>query len=136
MPRTLCSDLVYYREPESLAVCVMCVCEFDAGLARVRGQCVVHGLVMSCPLSVLKYYLKFVVFGGLEFERPDRVRDVTRVARRQQLAAKPKARAHRLGIAGTALNQTFASQPVSTALIGRFARFHAFPTVLMVLGLT
>jgi hypothetical protein len=76
----------------------------------------------------------------LEFERPDRVRDVTRVARRQQLAAnmaaKPKARAHRLGIAGTALNQTFASQPVSTALIGRFARFHAFPTVIMVLGLS
>ena len=76
MPRTLCSDLVYYREPVSLAVCVMCVCEFDAGLARVRCLCVVqHGLVMSCPL-----FSEFVVFGGLEFERPDRVRDVSRAA--------------------------------------------------------
>ena len=38
--------LVYYREPESLAVCVMCVCEFDAGLARVRGA---WSSFMSCP---------------------------------------------------------------------------------------
>ena len=34
-------------------------------------------------MSLSESTFKFVVFGVLEFERPDRVRDVSRLARRQ-----------------------------------------------------
>ena len=75
--------------------CVSCV--FVSSTLGLRARAwlvgVVHGLVMSCPLSVLIVHFPFSSSWTwcleFQFERPDRVRDVTRVARRQTQSPGP-----------------------------------------------
>lgn len=94
MPRTLFSDLVYYREPESLAVCVIGVFVISTPWACARARCLVFSYVLShfvfdFPAS-LKLEVRRLEVWSLNAPTAG-VRDVSRAARAQraQRAQRP-----------------------------------------------